>query len=58
MGRLLVGISELQQHRLAVGQPKERDADREIVAREPRPHLIEAARIRDVFNAGTPRVLS
>jgi hypothetical protein len=30
--RLLVGIGELEQRRLAVGHPEERDADREVVA--------------------------
>jgi hypothetical protein len=39
MRRLLIGISELQQHRLALGQPKERYANRQIVAGEPGRHI-------------------
>src|SRR5215469_1081534 len=38
MCRLFVGISELEQRGLAVGQPKERNADREIVTGETRRH--------------------
>ena len=56
MRRLLVGIGELEQRRLVIGAPEERDADRQVIAREPGGHgdgrSVNQERVQRQYAAG------
>jgi hypothetical protein len=58
MSRLLVGIGELQQHGLAIGQAKNVMPTGRLLLVNPDGSVIEPAKIRKVFNVGAPLVVT